>query len=322
MAKRTKYFFNPKSLSFEKVSSNTRYIIWRSTGFVSLALVLGFVMAIFFARFLSGPRENQLRDENNRYRRQLGIINSHIKRLDARLAELVEKDKKIYRTIYEADPIEGGQAGSLPAEDLAEIRKMSDAQLVESIRSQIERISVALGNQDKSYDQLFALARNKDKMLSSIPAIQPVSNKELDRLASGYGYRIDPIYHTSKFHAGMDFTASVGTEVYATGDGVVKEIRRDEWGYGLHIIIDHGYGYSTLYAHLSRFAVKVRQKITRGMLIGYVGNTGKSTGPHLHYEVRKNGQPLNPAFFYYNDLSDADYARMLEKASQTTKSFD
>lgn len=290
-------------------------------GFVSLSLVLGLIFSILFSRFLANPREKKLIDENGKYHRQLSIINNHVKKLNNQLAEIQEKDKKIYRVIYEADPfIETENKGT--GDSYTDLENMSDKDLIISIKKNIQQLTFSFTQQEKSFQELMTLAKNQNKMLSSIPAIQPVSNKNLDRLASGYGYRIDPIYHTTKFHAGMDFTAPIGTEIYSTGDGIVKEIRSDEWGYGNHIIIDHGYGYSTLYGHVSRYNVKSGQKVTRGQLIAFIGSTGKSTGPHLHYEVRKNGQALNPAFFYYNDLSDADYEKMLKLSSRTTKSFD
>jgi len=169
---------------------------------------------------------------------------------------------------------------------------------------------------------LKTLIRGKEDFVNSLPAIQPVANKDLTRMASGFGYRIDPFYRTSTFHAGMDFTADIGTEVYATGDGVVMKSMNDGWGYGNHVIIDHGFGYTTLYGHLSRIVAQPGQRVKRGQLIGNVGSTGRSTGPHLHYEVRRGGNPLNPAFFYHNDLTDEQYRRMIEMSKRETKRFD
>jgi murein DD-endopeptidase MepM/ murein hydrolase activator NlpD len=159
-------------------------------------------------------------------------------------------------------------------------------------------------------------------MMASIPAIQPIPNKDLKHLASGYGWRIHPVYKVEKFHSGMDFTAPVGTEIHATGNGVVVKVEPYGNGYGNNVVINHGYGYETVYAHMSKFAVHVGQKIQRGDLLGYVGNTGTSTGPHLHYEVRKNGNPVNPANFYYNDLTPDEYEKMMELSSQANQSFD
>jgi murein DD-endopeptidase MepM/ murein hydrolase activator NlpD len=319
VAKKTKYFFNPKSLSFEKVSSNYPYLIGRALGFLSLAAILGVGMAFLFTRFFATTLERGLLDDNRKLRNQIKAINQHVGELDRKMNELAERDNQIYRMIYETDPLKPEEE---KIQNYSELLQLSEGELLVSLRKKIDKLQFMAVHQNKSYQQLEKLVKAKTAMLNSIPAIQPVANKDLDRMASGYGYRIDPFYHSAKFHAGMDFTAPPGTHVFATGDGVVSDLKRDEWGYGNHIIISHGYGYTTVYAHLSGFKVKKGQKVVRGELIGYVGNTGKSTGPHLHYEVRKNNHPLNPAFFYFNDLSDADYARMLQKASETTKSFD
>jgi murein DD-endopeptidase MepM/ murein hydrolase activator NlpD len=189
------------------------------------------------------------------------------------------------------------------------------------ISMRLDRIMKKMYVQSKSYDEVSKLVKANSNMLASIPAIQPIANNDLKRLASGFGFRVHPIYKTRKMHTGMDFTASIGTEIYATGDGVVKEIKADG-GYGNHVILNHGYGYQTLYAHLSRFGVRAGQKIKRGDIVGYVGNTGRSTGPHLHYEVIKNGAKINPVNFYYNDLTPADYERMAQLAEIANQSFD
>jgi len=319
VAKKTKYFFNPKSLSFEKVSQNYRYLIYRALGFFSLSVVIGVGMAFLFTRIFATPIEKGLIDENRKLRNQIKTINQHVTELDRKMNDLAERDNKIYRMIYEADPPKPDKD---KIQAYNELLRMPEGALLVALRTKLDKLHHLAAQQDKSYNQLEKLAKAKSAMLNSIPAIQPVANKDLERMASGYGYRIDPFYHTAKFHAGMDFTAPPGTHVFATGDGVVAEIKRAEWGYGNHIIIRHGYGYTTLYAHLSGFKVRQGQRVVRGELIGFVGNTGKSTGPHLHYEVRKNNHPLNPAFFYFSDLSDADYARLLQRASETTKSFD
>ena len=176
--------------------------------------------------------------------------------------------------------------------------------------------------QQKSYEKLIVMAKNKSKMLASIPAIQPVSNKNLRRIASGFGYRIDPIYRTRKMHKGLDFSAPTGTKIYATGDGVIKKVKRARWGYGTHVVIDHGYGYTTLYGHMSRASVKKGQRVKRGQQIGLVGSTGKSTGPHLHYEVAKNGVQVNPIGYFYNDLTTEQYEEIIKLSSNPNQSFD
>jgi len=176
--------------------------------------------------------------------------------------------------------------------------------------------------QEDSYNKLIKMAQNKSKMLASIPAIQPIPNKKLRRIASGFGYRVDPIYKTRKMHKGIDFTAPTGTKIYATGDAVVQKVENRRWGYGKHIVLNHGYGYTTLYGHMSRTNVKVGQKVKRGQLIGLVGSTGKSTGAHLHYEVRKNGNAVNPVGYFYNDLTSEQYEEILKLSSNPNQSFD
>ncbi len=319
MAKKTKYFFNPKSLSFEKVSENRRYIIWRIIGFTSLILVIGTLLGTVFARFFATPREALLRKENRLLKTQLALIDRKVLDFEQRLSEIQDRDIKLYRSIYEAEP---PKPIDYRGEDYQELKNLGEGDLVRRIRLKLDALENQTLAQIKSYDELKKLVKSKEEMVNSIPAIQPVSNKDLTRMASGFGYRLDPFYHMYAFHAGMDFTADIGTPVYATGNGTVKQVSSDAWGYGNHIIIDHGYGYTTLYGHLSRMNVRIGQKVKRGQLIGNVGSTGKSTGPHLHYEVRKNAKPLNPAFFYHNDLSDEEYRRMLELSSKPSKSFD
>lgn len=319
MARKTKYFFNPKSLEFERVRDNIRYITWRVVGFGSMVLVLGVLIAFIFARLFASPRERLLIDENKTLKREVKSIDRELNEMDAQLGALKERDLKIYRAMYEADP---PKPVDYRGPDYTELLTLPEGQLIQRIRQKMDHLSADAKAQESSYETLKGLIRTKEDVINSIPAIQPVANKDLTRMASGYGYRLDPFYHTFTFHAGMDFTADIGTEVYATGDGIVTESMNDGWGYGNHVIINHGFGYTTLYGHLSRIVVYPGQKVKRGQLIGNVGSTGRSTGPHLHYEVRKNGNPLNPAFFYHNDLSDEQYRRMLEMSKRETKRFD
>lgn len=319
MAKKTKYFFNPKSLSFEKVSENRRYIILRMIGFTSLIIVVGTILGTVFARFFASPREALLRREAKMLKTQLALIDRKVQDFEQQMVDLKDRDLKIYRSIYEAAP---PKATDYRGADYPELKQLAEGALVLRIRQKLDALEFQANNQIKSYEELRKLVKSKEEMINAIPAIQPVANRDLTRMASGFGYRLDPFYHMYAFHPGMDFTADLGTPVHATGDGVVKSVSSDAWGYGNHIIIDHGYGYTTLYGHLSRMIVRPGQKVKRGQLIGNVGSTGKSTGPHLHYEVRKNNKPLNPAFFYHNDLSDEEYRRMLELSSKPSKSFD
>jgi len=319
MARKTKYFFNPKSLSFERVRDNKIYIIWRVIGVVSLVIVVGFMLSFIFSRLFASPREKGLLTENKALRREMKQVERKLEEFDKMMNELKERDLKIYRAMYEADP---PKPPDYRGSDYSELKTLPEGELIRRLRIKMDKLQADIKAQSGSYESLKTLIRGKEDFVNSLPAIQPVANKDLTRMASGFGYRVDPFYRTSTFHAGMDFTADIGTEVYATGDGVVLKSLNDGWGYGNHIIIDHGFGYTTLYGHLSRIVAKPGQRVKRGQLIGNVGSTGRSTGPHLHYEVRRGGNPLNPAFFYHNDLNDEQYRRMLEMSKRETKRFD
>jgi len=316
---RTKYFFNPKSLSFEKVSDNRRYVVWRTIGLSSLIIVSVITLSLIFSQLFTEPYQKALANDQKKVQTQLRQMQREVEDLNAIMEDLREKDVQIYRAIYGVAP---PKPINLKEDSYHELMKLNHGSALVLLRKKLDEIKLLSDQQDKSYATLEKLITKREQMVNSIPAIMPVANKDLKRMASGFGYRLDPFYHTFSFHGGMDFTAEVGTEVYATGDGVVAKLLSERWSYGNHIIINHGYGYTTVYAHLSRFAVKPGTKVKRGQLIGYVGSTGRSTGPHLHYEVRKNDNPLNPAFFYRNDLSDEEYARMLELSQREANRFD
>ena len=319
MARKTKYFFNPKSLSFERVRDNRSYMLWRGIGFSSLILVLSLLFAVIFSRMFATPREQSLIDENASLRRELKGMERSVAELERNLGLLKERDLKIYRAMYEADP---PKPVDYRGADYAELKELPEGELLQRIRQKIDRLGKDAYAQAVSYETLKRLIRSKESFVNSIPAIQPVANEDLNQMASGFGYRLDPFYRTFTFHPGMDFTADIGTEVFATGDGIVQKTTNDGWGYGNHVVIDHGFGYSTLYGHLSKIVVRPGQSVKRGQLIGHVGNTGRSTGPHLHYEVRRGGNPLNPAFFYHRDLTDEQYRQMIEMSNRESKRFD
>ena len=226
--------------------------------------------------------------------------------------------------IFEAEPIASSirKAGYGGINRYKDLEGYNNSDLIIQTTKKIDQISKQMYIQSKSFDEIVDLAKNKTKMLASIPAIQPVSNKDLSRMASGFGYRIHPIYKTRRLHAGMDFSAKTGTPIYATGDGKIFKVSKTRKGYGNYVIIDHGYGYKTLYAHMSKFIVKKGQSVKRGETIGFVGNTGTSVAPHLHYEVHKNGRKIDPVNFYYNDLNAEEYEKMRIISSQSNQSFD
>ena len=316
---RTKYFYNQKSLSFEKVSENRGYVLWRFLGISSLIIVSVVILSVIISRYITDSYDDILDRKTKAAEFEIKQLQRDLRELDASLLDLREKDENIYRAIYGVAP---PKVNETDQNDYQELLKLTHGEALQKLKKRISELKALSTSQEKSYQQLTKLISQRSDLVNSIPAIMPVANKDLKRMASGFGYRLDPFYHTFTFHGGMDFTAETGTEVYATGDGRVVKRKTDAWGYGNHLIVNHGHGYTTVYAHLSRFAVANGTKVKRGQLIGYVGSTGRSTGPHLHYEVRRNNNPLNPAFFYRNDLSDEDYQKMLELSQRETNRFD
>ena len=262
--------------------------------------------------------------QNTAYQNDFKVLNERVIQLENTMEELENRDNTVYRSIFESKPI----PDSVRVQEMEKrgeiklVQSLSENQLIKTITTQLNSLSYRVGYQDKSYDELAGMVKNKQKLLQAIPAIQPVSNKDLNRIASGFGYRIDPVYKVTKFHAGLDFTAPTGTPIYATADGVVKDASFNAGGFGNHVIIDHGYGMQTLYGHMYKIKAKKGQIVKRGEVIGYVGSTGKSTGPHCHYEVHRNGVPVDPIYYFYNDLTPAQYDRILKSAAANTQSLD
>ena len=323
MAK-VKYYFNPKNLTYEKYKPDFWTRLLRFLGFVSSSLLFSFIIVLILFFFFDSPKEKQLKRELSQFKVQYELMNDKLDQLSQVVKDLENRDQKIYRVIFEAEPIPESirTAGYGGVERYNSLEGMRNAELVIQSAKKLDKLSKKLYVLSNSYDEIAKLAENKKEMLSSIPAIQPVKNKDLTRLASGYGYRIHPIYKTVKFHEGIDFSAPRGTEVFATGDGIIEDAEYSRRGYGNRIIIDHGFGYKTMYCHLSKFSVKRGQKIKRGELIGEVGSSGLSTAPHLHYEVLKNGKKINPINFFHNDLSPLEYQKVLELANPANQSFD
>ena len=323
MAK-TRYKFNPESLSFDKVRLGFRDIMLRLlayfVGSVIIAVIYGLVLAIF----IDSPKEKVLKREIEQLTIQYELMTKEMDNVDKILGHLEETDENLYRTIFEAEPIpaslRGGGIGGINR--YKELEGYENSDLVIETAKRLDNIRKKLYVQSKSFDELIGKAKEKEEMLSCIPAILPIYNKDLTRTASGWGLRVHPIYKIVKFHYGMDFTAPLGTDIYSTGDGVVERVTPSLRGYGNHVIINHGYGYKTIYAHLDRFNVRVGQKVRRGDVIGFVGSTGASLAPHLHYEVELNGQKVDPSNYYFNDLTPEQYERMIEIASRSGQSFD
>ena len=319
-----KYYYDTKTLSYKRIELNAFDKFKRFLSYVVASTFTGLIMVIVFFQFFDSPKEKKLKSEIENLVVQYDILSKKMTQIDLVLDDIQQRDDNIYRVIFEADPIPSSirKAGFGGVNRYKDIRNFSNSELVIEVTKKADKLSKQLYIQSKSFDEVIDLAKNKADMLASIPAIQPIANKDLGRVASGYGYRIHPIYKTRKLHTGMDFTAPQGTPIYATGDGKIAKVRRSRRGYGNHVIIDHGYGYQTLYAHMRKYIVYRGQKVKRGEIIGYVGSTGTSVAPHLHYEVMKNKRKINPVNYYYNDLSPEEYDKMLEISSQNNQSFD
>ncbi len=322
--RKVKYVYNKQTLHFEKFIVPWYMRVLRFFGFLILTLVIGIGLTILLYNYIDSPKEKQLKREIAQLHFQYELMGKKLDQMGKVLTGLEERDDNIYRVIFEAEAIpqsvrEAGMGGSIKYRDL---ENYDNSELMISIASQMDRLAKKMYIQSKSYDEVSKLIKDKEVMLASIPAIQPVANKDLKRFASGYGMRIHPIYKTTMMHWGVDFTAPVGTEIYCTGNGKVIDVTHERRGYGYHVVVDHGFGYKTLYAHMSRIVVKKGQKINRGEVLGYIGNTGTSSGPHLHYEVIKNGQKVNPINFFYNDLSPEEYEQMIEISANNNQAFD
>ncbi len=320
---RVKYYFNPQSLKYEKVIVGVRKRLLVALGWLATAVVFGAVFLWIVYSNFDSPKEKQLRNEIEGLKYQYELLQKRVDLSESVLRDLEDRDDNIYRVIFEADPIPRSvrQAGYGGVDKYKSLQQYDNARLMTETAMKIEKLEKQLYIQSKSFDETFSLAKSKAVMLASIPGIQPVSGAE-SVIGSGFGYRIHPIYKTYMMHNGIDFTAPVGTEIHATGDGVVSKVEFDGRGYGNNVVISHGYGYETLYGHMSRFNVKRGQKIKRGEVIGWVGNTGASTGPHCHYEVIRNGVKINPINFFYNDLTPEQYEVVIELASKENQSFD
>ena len=319
-----RYQFNTKSLKIEKVQVTIKERLKRLAGSMAFGLVFGVVVIVLAYNFLSSPREKVLQNEVEQYKLQYKIMNDRMDKVQKVLSDVQDRDDNIYRVIFEAEPIpsEVRKAGFGGVDRYEHLEGLANSEIVVNTAKRLDQITSQLVVQSKSYDQVFKLAKNKEKLVASIPAIQPVDFHDLRRIGSLFGYRTDPFYKVIKFHEGIDFTAPIGTPIYATGDGVVELAESNSGGYGNEIMINHGFTYETRYAHLSKIKVKVGQHVKRGEIIGLMGNTGKSTAPHCHYEVHKAGVPMNPIYFFFNDITPAEYAAMLELSSKPSQTLD
>jgi murein DD-endopeptidase MepM/ murein hydrolase activator NlpD len=324
MAK-SKYRYNPESLSYDRIKPSFKKRLLLFLSYISVIFFIAILLNVFYSSVFNTPREKMLIRENNQLHLQYEFLNQKISSLETVLEDIERRDDNIYRTIFNADPIPSSvrDAGFGGVNRYEYLEGYENSDLIIETATRLDVLSKAVYVQSKSYDEVVELAKSRTDQLSSLPAIQPISNKDLTRTASGWGFRIHPIYKISKFHYGMDFTAPTGTEVYATADGTVCRIQKSRRGYGNVLVLDHGYGYKTLYAHLNDFNnAWVGKKVKRGDVIAYVGSTGLSTAPHLHYEVHLNGKKINPINYYFEDLTAEEYDRMIELSMRPGQSFD
>ncbi|MFN8309558.1 MAG: M23 family metallopeptidase [Chitinophagales bacterium] len=322
--KKEKYIFNTQTLKYEKAVIGWGTRLLRIFGFLCASLLFSLAISTVVYYFVDSPKERVLRTELNGLKDQYAILEEESNRLSTVLEGLQYRDANIYRVLFESEPIDRDvwEAGSGGVNKYRNLEKYDNSELMIGVSKRVDKLKRQMAIQSKSYDEIAELIKGKEQMLASIPSMQPVMNRDLERIASGFGMRVDPVYKVPKFHSGLDFTAPIGTEVHSTGDGVVETVEFNYGGYGNEIIVNHGYGYRTRYAHLSRTKARPGQKVKRGELIGYVGSTGKSTGPHLHYEVLKNNEAVNPIYFFYNDVTDAMFAKIVERSQNAGQTLD
>lgn len=322
---RIKYYYDTETCKYERVKTKNSDIILNALGIISLTLSLAVGLVFMYSNYFESPKEIILKNQVKELEFYYKNLNTEVDQLRGILNNIEQRDDNIYRAVLGAEPIDKAvrDAGIGGAERYADIKdkNIDQEELIVSLHEKIDQLRRKLYIESKSQDEVIQLAEHKEKQLAAVPAIQPVSNKQLLALASGFGLRIHPIYKVKKMHTGIDFAASIGTPIYATADGKVMEVSIKFSGYGKMVEIDHGFGFRTRYAHMHDFAVRPGQQVRRGDLIGYVGNTGLSTAPHLHYEVLLNGNHINPVHYFFNDLTPAEYEKIIELASIENQSL-
>jgi murein DD-endopeptidase MepM/ murein hydrolase activator NlpD len=325
MAK-VKYYYDSENLAYRKIITKTRKKIGVVLLFLVASALFGFLSVIVLLNtpYFETPKNRKQAREIENLKLRYSILNKKMDQVEDVIDNIEERDNNLYRVYFNTSPIteEERKSGYKNANRYKELEGYDNSQLVINTTKRVDILQKELAIQSKSLDAILQMAKSKDKLLAAIPAIQPVRNENLKSMVSGFGYRTDPFTKARKMHEGMDFTAKTGTPIYATGDGVVERADNRASGFGNHIVIRHGFGYETLYAHLSRYKCRAGQRIKRGDVIGYVGSTGRSEGPHLHYEVHKNQKVVNPLNFYYGNISAVEYVAIAQAANQENQSFD
>jgi murein DD-endopeptidase MepM/ murein hydrolase activator NlpD len=323
---KVKYYYDSENLAYKRIKTKKR----KKFGYILLFLVasalFGFLGLILLINtpYFETPKDKLLTSELETMKLNYKLLNKKADLMDEALKAISERDNNIYRIYFNTSPIteEERKAGFGGVNRYRDLEGYNNSELIINTSQRIDGLMKELAIQSKSLDDIVTLGKQKEKLLAAIPAIQPVKNEDLKRMASGYGYRNDPFTKIRKFHYGMDFTAKTGTPIFATGDGVVLKADNSLSGYGNHIEINHGFGYITLYAHLSKYNCRPGQRVKRGDIIGYVGSTGRSEAPHLHYEVLKNGERINPINFYYGSISAEEYVAISKLANQENQALD
>ena len=321
-----KYYYDQETLSYRRIEVNTGVRFRNAFVFLTVSALFGLIMLLVLlsSTLIETPKEIAQAREIDNYQLQYEQLNRKMQQIESVLDNLQDRDNQIYRVIFEANPISEDvrKAGFGGVNRYSDLEGFENSELVISTTKRMEILSKQVVVQSKSLDEIQRMALDKEVLLSAIPSIQPINNEDLRRMASGYGWRTDPFTKTRRKHKGMDFSAPTGTPIYATSDGKVIRVDGRAPGYGKHIRIDHGFGYVTLYAHLSKYNVRHGQEVKRGDVIGFVGNTGRSVAPHLHYEIRKDGIAVNPINFYYGDLNTEEFNALLEAANRENQSLD
>jgi murein DD-endopeptidase MepM/ murein hydrolase activator NlpD len=322
--KKIKYYYNTQTLRYEKQVIPLRVTLLKILAFLSTAVVSGLIIVAIAFKFLDSPKEKILKAQLDKSEETNRLYVQKITELDEKMKELEKRDNDIYRSVFEAQPIpDSARAQKMENKQKMQILAgMNNSEMTSGIYTLLTSLRNRIQTQETSYKEIEQMVKDKEKLLACTPAIQPINNKDLIRLSSGFGQRIDPIYKTVKQHAGLDFSAPQGTPIYATADGVVETATNSGNGYGNHVIINHGFSYKTLYGHMVKLKAVSGNTVKRGEVIGYVGSTGKSTGPHLHYEVIKGNVKIDPIYFFYNDLTPQQYERILKIAASKNQSFD
>jgi murein DD-endopeptidase MepM/ murein hydrolase activator NlpD len=321
---KVKYKYNVKTLAYEKVQTSWKIIFWKVLSYIATGLVFAFITIFLAFKFLDSPKEKQLKREIAQLNLQYEVLQNKMQNVDVVLNDMQERDDNIYRVIFEAEPIPNSirKAGFGGVDRYKKLQAYDNSTLMIETTMKLDRLSKQMYVQSKSFDEIASMVKNKTQLMACIPAVFPLKDKDINRISSGFGWRTHPITKQNHVHAGIDLSAPEGSPIYATGDGLIERADNLAQGYGNHVVINHGFGYQTLYGHMTKWAVRQGQKIKRGDLIGYVGSTGLSTSPHLHYEVIKDGNKIDPIHFFFNDVKPDIYAQMLELAARPSQSFD